>query len=191
MEKKSAKNNLSRLEKRLDSSIPAMFRGEKDIDDDIQMSEFALQKNVRLGLADLGLLTTVGLQTMHVYDKLCLVVLSTDNGEIRDSNKIMLMRMIHDFDSYSESFQTAISRAYSNETAVIQALQFYHPIIHVQLNQLINYLDPRPEYIRVIIIELSIKSSIPIARTVSLDTQRSLISARRCEDLDGYSQQVD
>ncbi|CAF1339071.1 unnamed protein product, partial [Rotaria magnacalcarata] len=51
-------------------------------------------------------------------------------------------------------------------------------------HQLINYLDPRPEYIRVIIIEWSIKSSIPIARTVSLDTQR-------CKDLDGYSQQVD
>ncbi|CAF5222093.1 unnamed protein product, partial [Rotaria magnacalcarata] len=28
-------------------------------------------------------------------------------------------------------------------------------------------------------------------RTVSLDTQRSLISGRRCKDLDGYSQQVD
>ncbi|CAF1373149.1 unnamed protein product [Rotaria magnacalcarata] len=81
------------------------------------MSEFALQKNIPLGLADLGLLAT--------------------------------------------------------------------------LNQLINYLDPRPEYIRVIIIEWSIKSSISIARTVSLDTQRSLISARRCKDLDGYSQQVD
>ncbi|CAF2158261.1 unnamed protein product, partial [Rotaria magnacalcarata] len=59
------------------------------------------------------------------------------------------------------------------------------------LNQLINYLDPRSKYIRVIIIEWSIKASIPIARTVSLDTQRSLISARRCKDLDGYSQQVD
>ncbi|CAF4197041.1 unnamed protein product, partial [Rotaria magnacalcarata] len=58
------------------------------------------------------------------------------------------------------------------------------------LTQLINYLDPQPKYIRVIIIEWSIKSSIPIARTVSLDTQHSLISARRCESLDGYSQLV-
>ncbi|CAF4409875.1 unnamed protein product, partial [Adineta steineri] len=73
----------------------------------------------------------------------------------------------------------------------VQTIQFYHPIIHVQLNQLINYLDRRPEYIRVIIIEWSIKSSIPIARTISLDTQRSLLSARCCEGLDGYSQQAD
>ncbi|CAM4850493.1 unnamed protein product [Rotaria magnacalcarata] len=57
----------------------------------------------------------------------------------------------------------------------------------IQLNQLINYLDPRPKYIRVIIIEWSIKSSIPIARTVSLDTQRSLISARRCEVINTLS----
>ncbi|CAF3795512.1 unnamed protein product [Rotaria magnacalcarata] len=98
-----------------DNIIPEVLY--RDTDDDIQMSEFALQKNIPLGLADLGLLAT--------------------------------------------------------------------------LNQLINYLDPRPEYIRVIIIEWSIKSSISIARTVSLDTQRSLISARRCKDLDGYSQQVD
>ncbi|CAF4298370.1 unnamed protein product, partial [Rotaria magnacalcarata] len=47
----------------------------------------------------------------------------------------------------------------------------------IQLHQLINYLDPRPEYIRVLIIEWSIKSSIPIARTISPDTQR-------CESLD-------
>ncbi|CAF4357587.1 unnamed protein product, partial [Rotaria magnacalcarata] len=97
---------------------------------------------------------------------------------------------MHDFDSYSESFETAISRIYSNETVVIQTLQSHHSIIHVQLHQLINYLDPRPEYIRVIIIEWPIKSSIPIAHAVSLDTQRGLISARRCKDLDGYSQQA-
>ncbi|CAF4208321.1 unnamed protein product [Rotaria magnacalcarata] len=119
----------------------------RDIDDDIQMSEFALQKKVPLGLTDLGLLAIVELQIIHVYDKSRVVVLSID------SNKIMFMRMIHDFDSYSEPFQTAVSRIYSNETAVIQTLQSYHPIIHVQFNQLINYLDPRPEYIRLIIIE--------------------------------------
>ncbi|CAF5047637.1 unnamed protein product, partial [Rotaria magnacalcarata] len=60
----------------------------RDIDDDIQMSEFALQKNVPLELADLGLLATVGRQTIHVYDKLCIVVLSTDNGEIRPMLRI-------------------------------------------------------------------------------------------------------
>ncbi|CAF1457385.1 unnamed protein product, partial [Rotaria magnacalcarata] len=108
------------------------------------MSEFSLQKNVPLELADLGLRATVEPRTIHVYDKLCVVVLSTDSEKSRDSNKIMLMR-------FNQS------------------------------------IDPRPEYIRVIIIEWSIKSSIPIARTVSLDTQRSLISARRCESLDGYS----
>ncbi|CAF4797568.1 unnamed protein product, partial [Rotaria magnacalcarata] len=59
----------------------------------------------------------------------------------------------------------------------------------IYLNQLINYLDPRPEYIRVIIIEWLTKSSISIARTVSLDTERNLISVQRCKDLDGYSQQ--
>ncbi|CAF4772524.1 unnamed protein product [Rotaria socialis] len=95
------------------------------------MSEFALQKNVPLELADLGLLATVGPRIIHFYDKLCVVVPSTDSGKIRDT----------------------ISRIYSNETSVIQTLQSYHPIIHVQLNQLINYLDPRLEYIRVIIIE--------------------------------------
>ncbi|CAF4095654.1 unnamed protein product [Rotaria magnacalcarata] len=105
------------------------------------MSEFALQKNVPLGLADLGLLATVGPRTIYVYDKLRAVVLSTDSEKIRDSNKIMLMR-------FNQS------------------------------------VDPRPEYIRVII-EWSVKSSISKARTVSLDTHRSLISARRCKDLDG------
>ncbi|CAF2092800.1 unnamed protein product, partial [Rotaria magnacalcarata] len=56
------------------------------------MSEFALQKNVPLELADLGLRATVEPRTIHVYDKLCVVVLSTDSEKSRDSNKIMLMR---------------------------------------------------------------------------------------------------
>ncbi|CAF5144194.1 unnamed protein product, partial [Rotaria magnacalcarata] len=102
------------------------------------MSEFALQKNNPLGFSDLGLLATVELQIIHVYDKSRVVVLSADSGTIRDT----------------------ISRISSSETSAVQTIQFYHPIIHVQLNQLINYLDPRPEYIRVIIIEWSIKSSI-------------------------------
>ncbi|CAF2225193.1 unnamed protein product, partial [Rotaria magnacalcarata] len=79
-----------------------------------------------------------------------------------------------------------ISRIYSNETSAVQTIQFYHPIIH--FNQ---FIDPRPEYICVIIIEWSIKSSIPVAHIVSPDTQSSLLSARRCERLDGYSQQAD
>ncbi|CAF2087718.1 unnamed protein product, partial [Rotaria magnacalcarata] len=56
------------------------------------MSEFALQKNVPLGFADLGLLATVELQIIHVYDKSRVVVLSIDSEKIRDSNKIMLMK---------------------------------------------------------------------------------------------------
>ncbi|CAF3344364.1 unnamed protein product [Rotaria socialis] len=135
------------------------------------MSEFAVQKNVYLGFADLGLLATVGPRTIHVYDKLCVVVLSTDSGKIRD----------------------IILRIYSNETLVIPTLQSYHSIIHVQFNKSIDYLNPRPEYIRVIIIEWPKKSSIPVARTVSPDNQYSsrLLNARRCENFDDYSQQVD
>ncbi|CAF3327752.1 unnamed protein product [Rotaria socialis] len=67
---------------------------EKNIDDDIQMSEFTLQKNVPLKRADLDLLATVGPRTVHVYDKLRVVVLSTDSKEIHDSNEIMLMRVL-------------------------------------------------------------------------------------------------
>ncbi|CAF1640875.1 unnamed protein product [Rotaria magnacalcarata] len=112
------------------------------------MCTLVLQKNTPLGFADQGLLATVELQIIHVYDKSRVVVLSADSGTIRDSNKIMLMR-------FNQS------------------------------------IDPRPEYIRVIIIEWSIKSSIPVARIISADTQRGLLSARRCKDLNGYSQQVD
>ncbi|CAF2051782.1 unnamed protein product [Rotaria magnacalcarata] len=85
----------------------------------------------------------------------------------------------------------ATSRIYSSETSVIQTLQYHHPIIHVQLNQLINYFDPRPEYIRAIFIEWSTESSISIARIISADIQCSLLSARRRENFDDYSQQVD
>ncbi|CAF3447662.1 unnamed protein product [Rotaria socialis] len=67
---------------------------DKNIDDDIQMSEFTLQKNVPLKRADLDLLATVGPRTVHVYDKLRVVVLSTDSKEIHDSNEIMLMRVL-------------------------------------------------------------------------------------------------
>ncbi|CAF1626498.1 unnamed protein product, partial [Rotaria magnacalcarata] len=88
------------------------------------------------------------------------------------------------FDSYSVSFQTSASRIYSSKTSVIQTLQYHHPIIHVQLNQVINYFDLRPEYIRAIIIEWSTKSSISIACIISVDIQCSLLSARRCGNFD-------
>ncbi|CAM2724427.1 unnamed protein product, partial [Rotaria socialis] len=135
------------------------------------MSEFAVQKNVYLGFADLGLLATVGPRTIHVYDKLCVVVLSTDSGKIRD----------------------IILRIYSNETLVIPTLQSYHSIIHVQFNKSIDYLNPRPEYIRVIIIEWPKKSSIPVAHIVSADIQCSLrlFGARRCEGLLCLSSKAD
>ncbi|CAF3407503.1 unnamed protein product, partial [Rotaria socialis] len=60
-----------------------------------------------------------------------------------------------------------------------------------KFNVSIEYLDPRPEYIRVIIIEWPTKSSIRVAHIVSADIQCSLLSARRCENFDDYCQQVD
>ncbi|CAF4276075.1 unnamed protein product [Rotaria magnacalcarata] len=48
----------------------------------------------------------------------------------------------------------------------IVGLQAIHLCDQPDLNQPIDYLDPRPEYIRVII-EWSTKSSIPMARIVS------------------------
>ncbi|CAF4738519.1 unnamed protein product, partial [Rotaria socialis] len=58
-------------------------------------------------------------------------------------------------------------------------------------NKSIGYLNPRPEYIRVIIIEWPTKSSITVAHIVPTDIQDSLLSARRCENFDDYCQQVD
>ncbi|CAF3760828.1 unnamed protein product [Rotaria socialis] len=57
----------------------------RGIGDDIQIGELVLQKNVRLGSTELGLLATVGLQIIHVFEKPRVVILSTD------SNKIILM----------------------------------------------------------------------------------------------------
>ncbi|CAF3912478.1 unnamed protein product [Rotaria magnacalcarata] len=74
-------------EKGLGSAATAGLVLYRDIGDDIQMSAFALQINVPLGLGDLGLLATVRPRTIHVYDKLLVVILSTD------SNKIMVMRV--------------------------------------------------------------------------------------------------
>ncbi|CAF3568676.1 unnamed protein product [Rotaria socialis] len=58
--------------------------------------------------------------------------------------------------------------------------------IQIDAESTIDYLDPRPEYIRVIIIEWPTKFSISIARTVSLDNQYSsrLLNAQRCENFD-------
>ncbi|CAF3746443.1 unnamed protein product [Rotaria socialis] len=62
-----------------------MILHQKDIGDDIQIGELILQKNVRLGSAELGLLATIGLQIIHVFEKPRVVIPSTD------SNKIILM----------------------------------------------------------------------------------------------------
>ncbi|CAF2070667.1 unnamed protein product [Rotaria magnacalcarata] len=146
-------------------AIAHMTMLSRDIGDDIQMSEFVLQKNTPLGFADLGLLATVGPRTIHVYDKLimCMKHIGCSNNTILSSN---------------------------NSCAGIYILELTFEMFYliIYFNQSI---DPRPEYIRVIIIEWSIKSSIPIARIVSLDTQRSLLSARRCKGLYDYSQQTD
>ncbi|CAM4869999.1 unnamed protein product [Rotaria socialis] len=60
-----------------------------------------------------------------------------------------------------------------------------------KFNKSIGYLNPRPEYIRVIIIEWPTKSSITVAHIVPTDIQDSLLSAQRCENFDDYCQQVD
>ncbi|CAF3380034.1 unnamed protein product [Rotaria socialis] len=58
------------------------------------LNQEILGSNVPLKRADLDLLATVGPRTVHVYDKLRVVVLSTDSKEIHDSNEIMLMRVL-------------------------------------------------------------------------------------------------
>ncbi|UJR36001.1 hypothetical protein I4U23_028741 [Adineta vaga] len=255
------------------------------IGDDVNVGELVLEKNTLLGPAELGLLATVGLQTVRVYDKPHVVILSTGNelmpidapstniGKIRDSNKIMLMSAVQDLNiPYVVDGGTATD----DEASVIQTLksafdiadvvistggvsmgdkdllktiltekfnatihfgrlqmkpgkpttfatceingkkklffglpgnpvsalvsywlfvvptlkhmighqQAHYPIIRVQLDQPIAYLDPRPEYLRVII-EWSTRSSIPIARIISSSNQCSsrLLSARRCTGL--------
>jgi gephyrin len=263
----------------------SMNQDIRDIGDDVNIGELVLEKNVILGPAELGLLATVGLQKIRVYDKPHVVVLSTgneltsidapstDNGKIRDSNKIMLMSALQDLDI---PYVVDGGTAKDDETSVIQTLrsafeladvvistggvsmgdkdllkstllktfnatihfgrlamkpgkpttfatceingkkklffglpgnpvsalvtywlfvvptlksmmgnlQPHHPVIRVQLNQPIEYLDPRPEYLRVIL-EWSTKSSIPIARIVSPRNRCSsrLLSARRCTGL--------
>ncbi len=51
----------------------------RKIGDDVNVGELVLEKNVLLGPAELGLLATVGLQKIRVYDKPHVVVLSTGN----------------------------------------------------------------------------------------------------------------
>ena len=53
-----------------------------EIGDDVKLDELVLQKNIRLGPAELGILATVGLRTVRVYDKPRVVVLSTGNEVI-------------------------------------------------------------------------------------------------------------
>ncbi|CAF4220225.1 unnamed protein product [Rotaria magnacalcarata] len=86
-----------------------------------------------------------------------------------DNNKIMVMSALKDLN---------IQRTIYSQGGIIY-------------NNLINYFDPRPEYIRAIIVEWSTKSSISVARIISADIQCSLLSARRCGNFDDYSQQVD
>ncbi|CAF1377990.1 unnamed protein product [Rotaria magnacalcarata] len=87
-------------------------------------------------------------------------------------------RTIHAYDK-----SRLVDRSADSET-----IRDSNKIMLMRFNQSI---DPRPGYIRIIIIEWSIKSSIPVAHIVSPDTQRSLISARRCRGLYDYSQQTD
>ena len=58
----------------------------RNIGDDVNVGEMVLEKNALIGPAELGLLATVGLQTVHVYDKPRVVVLSTGN-EVSFANK--------------------------------------------------------------------------------------------------------
>ncbi|CAF4039485.1 unnamed protein product [Rotaria magnacalcarata] len=96
------------------------------------------------GPTELVLLTTARLPIMHVYDKPSVVILSTD------SNKIMLMGALNNLNKQHAFY-----------------FQFY---LIISLNQPVDYLDSRPEYMP-IIIERSTQSSIPIAHIVSPDNQ--------------------
>ncbi len=62
----------------------------RKIGDDVNVGELVLEKNIPLGPAELGLLATVGLQTICVYDKPHVVVLSTGN-EVRFIEKKYLI----------------------------------------------------------------------------------------------------
>lgn len=53
--------------------------------------ELVLEKNASLGPAELGLLATVGLQTVRVYDKPHVVVLSTGNEVSSADNKYLIV----------------------------------------------------------------------------------------------------
>ena len=133
------------------------------------MGERVLETNNLLGPAELGLLATVGLQRVRVYDKPCVAVLSTgnevswhrsickagtvlsfklmpldvpttDNGKIRDSNKIMLMSALQELnipsvvDGGTAKDESVIERrsrldeqrsqcCHSSESSVVQTLQ--------------------------------------------------------------------
>jgi molybdopterin molybdotransferase len=61
----------------------------RNIGDDVNVGELVLEKNVTLGPAELGLLATVGLQKIRVYDKPHVVVLSTGNEVSLIENKYL------------------------------------------------------------------------------------------------------
>jgi molybdopterin molybdotransferase len=62
----------------------------RNIGDDVNIGELVLEKNVPLGPAELGLFATVGLQTVRVYDKPHVVVLSTGNEVSFIENKHLM-----------------------------------------------------------------------------------------------------
>ena len=64
----------------------------RKIGDDVNVDELVLEKNVSLGPAEVGLLATVGLQTVRVYDKPRVVVLSTGNEVSFEGNEELISR---------------------------------------------------------------------------------------------------
>ncbi|CAF3918000.1 unnamed protein product [Rotaria magnacalcarata] len=115
-------------------------------------------KNVRLWPTELRFFARLGLQTIHVYDRPRVAVLSID------SNKIMLMN-IHILKLAYESFYSVI-----------------------YFNQSIDHLDLRTEYIRVVVewsTKSSIPIVFIVPPDVQCSLR--LLSARRCEGLDDYS----
>jgi len=66
----------------------------RKIGDDVNIDELVLEKNSPLGPAELGLLATVGLQTVNVYDKPHVAVLSTGNEVSLIENKNLIFLII-------------------------------------------------------------------------------------------------
>jgi hypothetical protein len=99
----------------------------------LRLVNLFLQKNIPLGPTELGLLTTVELQTIHFYDKLRVVVLSTDIGKIRVSKKIMLMSALIDLNiQYDIYFQCGIIDNLASQQSYISYISYilkFFPIL--------------------------------------------------------------